>query len=306
MNNSQLVSIAMTTFNGEKFLREQLDSIMGQTCSNIEIRIVDDCSTDKTRDILRSYEEKYKSKITVYCNTSNIGLVKNFEKAINCCKGEYIALCDQDDIWNPHKIERLVNEIGKYSLIYSDASLIDERGRQYVTSRCSEYNLNNKSDLEFNDLVFKNLVIGCTCLFKKDLLIDVMPIPEYEIFHDWWISIVALKRDGIKYLDENLVQYRQHESNLYGQRKGGVLRNVKSILFRNAAKVEDYKKRSLRLESMKQHHIFTREDRKKVDQAIGYYRAYTKDGSLMYYWLLVIKYYPQITTKRYFRKLFCA
>ena len=100
MNEDVMISIAMATFNGEKYLREQIDSILAQTHQNFELVICDDCSTDGTAGILREYETQ-DSRIRVYVNERNIGFKKKFERAISLCKGEYIALSDQDDVWRP-------------------------------------------------------------------------------------------------------------------------------------------------------------------------------------------------------------
>ena len=98
------ISIAMTTFNGERYLREQLDSLYFQTLLPDEIVVVDDCSVDNTKEILEEYHKK--KGLIYYINESNVGVNKNFEKAISLCSGDYIALCDQDDVWFKNKIEQ--------------------------------------------------------------------------------------------------------------------------------------------------------------------------------------------------------
>lgn len=107
-----MISIAMATYNGEKYLREQLDSILVQTISDFELIICDDCSNDSTRKILSEYAKK-DSRIKVIFNEQNLGFVKNFEKTISFCNGEYIAFSDQDDIWLPNHLEVLLSEIGR-------------------------------------------------------------------------------------------------------------------------------------------------------------------------------------------------
>ena len=105
-----MISIALTTYNGEKFLKEQLDSILNQTYSDYELVVCDDCSTDSTRQILKEYEKKDK-RINVFLNNNNLGFKNNFEKAISLCTGEYIALSDQDDIWDEKKLEILLKKV---------------------------------------------------------------------------------------------------------------------------------------------------------------------------------------------------
>ena len=120
------VSIAMATYNGGNFLVEQLESIYSQTYKNFEVIVVDDASKDHTISILEEYKDKYNLKYFV--NEKNLGVTKTFEKAILYCKGEYIVLSDQDDIWKKNKLEILLKKIGTSSLIYSNAEIIDENG----------------------------------------------------------------------------------------------------------------------------------------------------------------------------------
>lgn len=129
-NNHLLDSIALTTYNGEKYLYRQMDFILNRTYKNIEVIITDDSSTDNTLEITDNFRSILYIKLFV--NNSNLGVIKNFEKAISQCKGDYIALSVQDDIWLPDKIEKLLNEIDNYVLIYSDAENIDELGKKIL------------------------------------------------------------------------------------------------------------------------------------------------------------------------------
>src|ERR1700761_555678 len=115
-----LVSIAVCTYNGERFLSKQLDSLLRQSYSNIEIVIADDCSTDNTWSILQDYADK-DARVKPYKNKYNLGHTLNFEKAIKLCKGEYIALCDQDDIWETDKISVFMENVGDVMLVYHNS-----------------------------------------------------------------------------------------------------------------------------------------------------------------------------------------
>ncbi len=209
MNNKQpLVSIAVCTYNGERFLREQLDSLVSQSYRSLEILVVDDCSKDHTLAILKQYEEKHPN-FKVYQNDQNLGYIKNFEKAISLSNGDYIALCDQDDIWHPNKIERQLSAIGNYSLIYHDSEFITEGGisKNAKISDVRNFYKGNDSDV----FLLENCVSGHAILFKKELkplLNKFSPI----VFHDWWITFIACHVSGVTYLNESLVQYRQHEN----------------------------------------------------------------------------------------------
>ena len=125
MQKDSLVSIAMCSYNGERFIQEQINSILEQSYSNFELIITDDCSSDKTIEIIKNYQAN-DTRIKLYQNEVNLGFVKNFEKAISLCTGEYIALADQDDIWTKDKLKTFIENIGENVLIYSDALLIDE------------------------------------------------------------------------------------------------------------------------------------------------------------------------------------
>src|ERR1700709_1166359 len=123
----QLVSIALCTYNGAAYLKEQLDTLVNQTYPNCEIICVDDCSTDNTVEILKQYTHSY-PQIKLHINSKNLGYTKNFEKAIGLCSGEYIALCDQDDIWDKNKISIMSLLIGDNMLAYHDSAFVDENG----------------------------------------------------------------------------------------------------------------------------------------------------------------------------------
>jgi len=184
-----LVSIAMTTYNGEKYLTKQLESIYAQTYKNIEVIICDDCSTDNTINILEEYKRKYGLKY--FINSSNLGYIKNFYKAISLTSGDYIALSDQDDIWLLNKIEIQMRNIGNYSLICSDLQLIDDNDNIFEKSFKNYQSIKIPSNNnQLKHLLFSNFVTGCTCLFKKEILNDLTNFPDC-IPHDWWLAILA-------------------------------------------------------------------------------------------------------------------
>ena len=135
MKIKPLVSIAMTTYNGAQFLEEQINSILQQTYSNIELIVVDDCSTDNTYELLKSFLSKDK-RIHIFKNKNNIGFVKNFCKAISLCSGDFIALSDQDDIWENNKVSKVVDCFEKNDcyVVVHDAVVIDADGNQLYDS----------------------------------------------------------------------------------------------------------------------------------------------------------------------------
>lgn len=217
-----MVSIALATYNGERFLKEQLDSILEQTYNNIEIIVCDDCSTDSTPRILEEYQKK-DSRLKIYINKKNLGFKKNFEKCISLCKGNFIALSDQDDVWTKDHVECLVSNIGESDLICGNAYLVN------TNLQDSGNNLYNLYDIDFLPetkedwffyLIHHGIIQGACTLFKKDLLQKALPIPDSVKFHDYWLSLVAAANQGVKYLPENcLLYYRQHENNVTENKK---------------------------------------------------------------------------------------
>lgn len=213
---NQLVSVALATYNGAKYLSSQLDSILKQNYKNIEIIIVDDASSDNTLEIIESYQQTNKN-ITLYKNDKNLGLLRTFEKAINLSSGDFIALCDQDDIWLPNKIEILLHNIGENLLIHSDAKLINADNNIIGESHFALAKRKDKSG--FIDYLVSNNVTGCTCMFSNKLKELAVPFPEYFYSHDHYLALVASYYGTIKLLDEPLILYRQHGNNVIGAKR---------------------------------------------------------------------------------------
>ena len=206
LNNSTLISIALCTYNGERFIRQQLDSLLAQTYNFIEIIVVDDCSNDQTVAIIKEYQIKH-ATIKFFSNTQNLGFNKNFERAISYCTGEYIAICDQDDIWYPEKIEVLYQAIGNNWLVFSNSTYIDHQNKNLGKELLPNFTLQNKT---FKSLLLYNYVTGHTTLFHKSFLSNVLPLPASD-YYDWWIGFVAMYHHKIVYCDRVLTKYRIHE-----------------------------------------------------------------------------------------------
>jgi glycosyltransferase involved in cell wall biosynthesis len=206
-NNTALVSIAMATYNGAQFIEKQLDSLLAQTYNHLEIIISDDGSTDNTIVIIESYIKKFPN-ISLVKNPNKNGINKNFENAIKHCKGDFVALCDQDDIWLPQKIETLINNIGSAALVYHNSLFIDTHGNSLNRTIADKLNCYSGDDAK--TFLLLNCVSGHECMFAKRLVDIALPIPTVKYF-DWWLAFVAAENGGVKYIDEVLVHYRQHE-----------------------------------------------------------------------------------------------
>ena len=221
MDSKPFVSIVMATYNGEKYIKKQLDSILNQTYSNFELIICDDCSTDNTRHILEYYSKK-DDRVRLIFNNKNLGVTKNFEQGIKLTKGDYIAIADQDDIWREDKLEILLKEIKNNILIYHDNFLIDEKDNIIYNSYFKflrRKNFNIKS-VVIGNIIGDNFISGHSMLFISELKKYLFPFPEkrYINYYDYWIVLVAIKLGMIKKLDKSLVYWRQHSNNDSGNK----------------------------------------------------------------------------------------
>ena len=224
----QLVSVVIATYNGERFIGKQLDSILAQTYPNIEVIIVDDCSSDNTVNLLQQYAAIHQN-IFIYQNDKNLGYVKNFEKGMLLSKGDFIAPSDQDDIWLPQKIQVLMNAISNDCIVYCNSALIDDEDNK-VGKKLSDI----KQLINFNDPIMYaigNSAPGHAMLFPKKLVQDSVPLPTM-IPHDHWLSFVATFTGGLHFINEPLVLYRQHNGNVFGAAK------VKSVNGSSTVKIK--------------------------------------------------------------------
>lgn len=211
-NSSQLVSIVLATYNGEKYLAQQLESLFNQTYSNIEIIAVDDCSSDNTVKILQEHAAKY-TNLKVYVNEVNLGFIKNFEKGCTLSNGDLIAFCDQDDYWEIDKIKRMASAIGEHAIIYCDSMVCDENLNTTGT-KISDL-VNFKSWNNCLQLAGFCRIYAHAMLFKKSFFDKAYPFLAV-IPPDWWLPYLSTFHGGMKYLDEPLVLYRQHQENVSG------------------------------------------------------------------------------------------
>lgn len=211
-----MISIALAAFNGEKYIIEQLDSILNQTIHNFEVVVCDDCSTDTTWDILQEFKRK-DIRIRLYRNEVNLGFVKTFEKAITLCRGEYVALSDQDDVWTTDHLKMLVDNIGSYSIACGNAELVNEQGISWGCNLTEISRLEifpqNEIERAFRLLYFGNPYQGASMLIRKEFLEYALPIPNVN-YHDVWFAVLACFNGGLGYVDQVITHYRQHNNNV--------------------------------------------------------------------------------------------
>ncbi len=214
MNGRPSVSVALATYNGARFLREQLDSLLAQTHPAAEIVVCDDGSGDGTWELIEEYRAAHPDLFRILRNPERLGYIRNFERAVSLCSGEFIALCDQDDLWMPEKLERLLIALGSKDLVHSDARLIDSQGELIAPSYAS-YAGKAVRNRSFRRLLHKNAVTGCTLMLRGEFGKRAIPFPS-GISHDWWLALLAADRGRLVYCGEALTAYRQHGGNALG------------------------------------------------------------------------------------------
>lgn len=206
------ISVCMATYNGGKYIIEQLESILAQTLAPNEIIIVDDCSTDNTWQILQKYAS-LNAQIKIFKNNINSGVTKTFERALSLTIGDYVALADQDDYWLSNKLEVLANNIDANLLIYSDYYIVDNKLNVLFKS---SHEVLPYHDGSLSMFYLRCNVPGCATLYSRKLLDLALQFPEDIISHDHYLVIVAKYLGEIKYINQKLLKYRQHSHNVSG------------------------------------------------------------------------------------------
>ncbi len=254
------VSVALCTYNGARFVEEQIRSICAQTLPPHEIVLSDDGSSDDCVAVARRAHEACVAssgqrvseiRLRVLQNQTALGVTRNFEQAIKACEGDYIALCDQDDVWHPEKLARLVGALQsgrRPSLVHADARLVDSQGRplgatlfgSLAVSR-AEFDQVHRGHA-FDVLLRRNLVTGATTVFRRSLLEYALPFPA-DWLHDEWVGLVAAARGGVDLLEWCCIDYRQHGANQVGAGKLGLPGMVRKAL---APRGDDAARRSVR------------------------------------------------------------
>lgn len=220
------LSVALCTYNGSKYISQQLDSIVNQTEKVHQIIICDDQSTDNTLQILNDYQFKFPELIFIHQNEVNLRSNKNFEKAISICDGDFIFLSDQDDIWRSDKVEKTMSkfkEIPSAEAVFSNADLINDFGENYTKYTLwdnvmfLEKEMEKPIDLLLHITQKTNYLTGATLCFKKEVKNVLLPFPNLNsLFHDEWIALVLATRKTLYYSTENLISYRIHSGQQIG------------------------------------------------------------------------------------------
>lgn len=212
----------MATYNGARFVRQQIDSILPQLSNGDELIVVDDASTDNTVEIVREYRD---DRIRLTQNSQNVGVVKTFERALELALGDLIFLADQDDLWDPEKVSIFRREFLTHpeaAIIVSDARVIDADGRTLGTWNDR---LPFSPGLATN--LLKNRYVGCLMAFRRDLLSSCLPFPPRVPMHDSWLGLMGRFRGKTLFIPKCLVSYRRHPSTVTTGKHAGFLRMLR-------------------------------------------------------------------------------
>jgi glycosyltransferase involved in cell wall biosynthesis len=216
-----MISVCMATYNGEKYIKEQLDSILCQLNIDDEVIISDDGSTDATIVIIESYQD---NRIVLFKNSFK-NVVRNFEFVINQAKGEYVFLSDQDDIWHQDKVKEYIENFTnntEVSLIISDLQIIDKNDglvdRQFYKKGFTD---------NFTKNIIANNFIGCSMAFKSNVKKTILPFPKNIAMHDWWIGTCCIISGKVRFVDEKLNYYRRHDNNVTKEGGANLVTKIK-------------------------------------------------------------------------------
>ncbi len=238
------ISAAIGTYNGSRFFVEQIESILSQERYVQELVVSDDGSTDGTLSLAKQTVDEHNSKsdlplvsIKLLRNEPALGVTKNFEQALASCTGDILFLCDQDDVWQPNKVESILATFERYpdtQLVFSDALMVDERRESLGYSLFDAIELNSAEreavlhGQAFGVLLRRNVVTGATVAIRRSLLERALPFPR-EWVHDEWLAVIAAATGEIRFIDEPLIEYRQHGANQIGARKQGLGAKIRKL-----------------------------------------------------------------------------
>ena len=244
MNCKRSIDILLATYNGQAYLREQIDSILAQSNHDWQLLIRDDASDDNTLSIIKDYVAKYSDKVKlIEDNSGHLGASLNFQRLLENSIAEYIMFSDQDDVWLPNKIEVTLNLMkatekeypNKPILVHTDLRVVDFQLKTIAKSAWRYQGTLPETGNDLNKVMLQNVATGCTIMINRKAKAVSLPIPKEAVMHDWWIVINVAKHGKIVYVPDQLVLYRQHPNNAVGAKKvprinvPGFLKNLFSL-----------------------------------------------------------------------------
>ena len=256
-----MIYIIMCTYNGERYIQEQLQSIEQNLAQDWKIIVSDDQSTDNTVKILKDFEKKNPGKMIININKAKKGAIHNFLSSIYTIGVEmndddFIMLCDQDDVWNADKISKTMHDMREQIVLYgntipllvcTDVSVVDSK-MNIIHESFRKMNHYNISHLDFAHLLMENKVQGCTIMINKGMALMLDKLPYSAMMHDGWLAFIAAAFGRIKYIDQPTMKYRQHTANVQGsiafrediKNKLSNLGGQRQIVMNTAAQVREF------------------------------------------------------------------
>ena len=257
MKSPTSVAILLATFNGEKYIKEQIDSIFGQTFTDWTLYISDDGSTDNTLAILKEYQSQWPDKVILLSSGQPSGGAKdNFFFLLRNVEAEYLMFCDQDDVWKADKIAVTMDHMkiketpNKPSLVYTDLEVVGPYLEPISPSFYKRTGL-SAAIPSFERLLVQNVVAGCTAIINHTLRDIAIKVDQTDkiMMHDWWLALIAASMGTIAFLPQATIRYRQHGDNAVGAQKKSDINYVKNRLLGTAVKKET-------IQTMEQSFIF--------------------------------------------------
>lgn len=248
------ISIALCTYNGEKHLLEQLDSLAQQSLLPLELVVCDDQSQDKTWVILEQFAQQAPFPVHLHQNPTRLGVSRNFGRAVSLCTGEFIAFADQDDVWLPHKLSTLAEQIIQQpdvDAFFSDAFVVDEQLQSlnyylWDSVRFTQTQQQNWAQNALPFLLKQDIVTGATLIFNSRWLPLILPIPP-DWLHDAWVATLIATVSKVAFVNQPLIYYRQHLQQQIGSPKRSFL---DMIWFAQKTKTQKYDQRVLKSEQL--------------------------------------------------------
>ena len=238
------ISVAFIVYNGARYMRTQLDSILAQTHKVKEIIVCDDASSDTTKEILEEYKKNYPNLFFLHYNNKNLGPTKNIEKAIQACTGELILLADQDDYWEANKVETIVKWFvanPTMNGVFTNGSLMKSTGEldyRYALWDVMSFPfkaIKNGENLKLYINTVENAITGATLAIRNNLAFLKKPFPVINhLVHDRWLAMNLAENNSLGILNENLIRYRIHSA----QAIGGMTENIEKYIELNANLLE--------------------------------------------------------------------
>ena len=230
------IAILMATYNGERYIREQIDSLLNQSYKDWTLFIHDDGSTDNTVEIISKYEKSYPNKIVVVDAPSTGGAKYNFMFLLSVVDAPYIMFCDQDDVWLEDKIKKTYDRMLSLdrdipALVYTELKVVNNELKE-LSSSLSEFNHFSHSRNCINYLLLENIVTGCTIMINDKLAVLCRKYSDNSkiVMHDWWFALIAAKFGVISFVDDSLILYRQHSFNTIAAQRFGIKYFLKRII----------------------------------------------------------------------------